>query len=404
MLPPTVVSCIGKRHSYETALAYQEVGALLRFVTGVHLSEKTAGRLGALGKRLRKRVDPRLDASRVVSMPLVELLGDVGARILGERAGYQASELSAELFDRRCAQLLEGAQAVHGFEYTASATFEAAKKRGMRTILDAPTVHHATWSRILEEEILPIAPSVGRMYLKRIERTKRKKNEEVALADRILVPSRWCASSYESQITSSDSIAIASYGAKVRDGDAARPREKARFLCLTSGLGLLKGTHHLLAAFAPLSDEAELWLAGPVHPELRLHLAKHGRSVRLFGKVGPAQIQKLFDESNVFVFPSLCESSSLAVLEAMGQGLPVVVTERCGSPVEDGVQGIVVSANQTEPITEALGRLRDPDLRAAMGAKAKARAQERTWAAYREAVRQAVAVPEIPRSHLAASA
>jgi glycosyltransferase involved in cell wall biosynthesis len=397
LIPPTVVSSIDKRHSYETALAYQEAGALLRFVTGVYLSERTAGlvrRLPRIGSRLSKRADPRMETERVVSMPLLELVGAAVARAVGETRSHSALVKRAELYDQLASRQLAGATLVHGFEYSCARTFAVAKKRGLRTILDAPSVHPDAWRGILEEEILPLTTArQRRQRTKDHARDVLLKGREIDLADSIFSPSEWAASTYRSRVAAPERVTIVPYGTRVREGDPTRPPGKPRFLCLASGLGFNKGTHLLLSAFAPLSREAELWLAGPILPEIAPWLGAQGKSVKLFGSVDWAQAQELFDQCHAFVSPSLCEGSSLAVLEAMGQGLPVVVTERCGAPLENGVQGIVVPVNQTVPLTEALLRLRNPDLRAAMGARAKERARERSWAAYRQAIRQVVSLP-----------
>jgi glycosyltransferase involved in cell wall biosynthesis len=397
LIPPTVVSSIDKRHSYETALAYQEAGALLRFVTGVYLSERTAGfvrRLPRVGSRLSKRADSRMETDRVVSMPLLELLGSAAARMLGPTRGHDVLLKRAAMFDRRASGHLADAGLVHGFEFTCARTFAAAKKLGLRTILDAPFVHPLAWRRILEEEILPLAtPEERRLQMKDRLDTLRLMEREIDLADAIFSPSEWAASTYRSRVSASERVTIVPYGTRVRDGEPTRPSGRTRFLCLASGLGFRKGTHLLLAAFAPLHEEAELWLAGPVLPELAPWLVAHGQSVRLFGSIGPTQAQELFDQCHAFVSPSLCEGSSLAILEAMGQGLPVIVTERCGAPLENMVQGLVVPANQEAPLTEALVRLRDPDLRLALGTRAKELARQRSWAAYRQAIRQAADLP-----------
>jgi glycosyltransferase involved in cell wall biosynthesis len=393
LIPPTVVANIDKRHSYQTALAYQEVEALRRFVTGVFLSPKVAKAVRVfpgVGARLAKRSDRQLDPSLVVSLAMTELLPSIVGRAVGRRTGRDLIQRRNDLFDLQCARQLEGARAVHGFETTARTTFEAAKRQGMRTILDAPTVHHATWRRIVEEEVVPIAPMVGRAYLEDLERGRQRKDDELALADLVLAPSEWCAGTFRTLLPGNARVALAPYGAPIREGELTRPLGKPRFLCLTSSLGLLKGTHLLLEGFVPLRHDAELWLVGPVLPELSPYLATRGESVRLFGWVSSSQIQNIFDQCHGFVLPSLCEGSSLSVLEAMGQGLPVVVTPRCGAPVDDGIEGIVVSPGDASGITRALLRLQDPELRHAMGERAKVRATAHSWMSYRESVRRCV--------------
>jgi glycosyltransferase involved in cell wall biosynthesis len=400
LIPLTVVSNVDRRHSYETALAYQEAGALLRFVTGTFLSEGEVAwveRTGPFGRKIAKRRDRRLDRKKVVSMVGLDLIGQAAERLVGHRLRRSPLFKSYALFDQSVTRHLEGAQAIHGFEGVSARTFAYAKKRQLRTVLDAPSVHPMEWSRVLAEEVLPCLPaSERRPWERRDEDVRQQKLDEIELADAIFSPSEWSMSTYRKRIAGSERLALVPYGTTIRPGEPARPEGKLRYFCLTSCLSFSKGTHLLLPAFAPLRKEAELWLAGPVLPEVRPLLAKHGESVRVFGQVGPAEAQALFDQCHVFVSASLCEGSSLAVLEAMGQGLPVIVTERCGAPVEDGVQGLIVPANQQAPLTEALLRLRDREGRLRMGALAKECAKQRTWASYRDAVRRA-ADPEMAR-------
>lgn len=62
---------------------------------------------------------------------------------------------------------------------------------------------------------------------------------------------------------------------------------------------------------------------------------------------------------DVYVQPSLSEGFGLAVVEAMAEGIPVVVTPVGGMAeiVEDGVTGVVTSGTDAASIAEGLGRL-----------------------------------------------
>jgi glycosyltransferase involved in cell wall biosynthesis len=80
------------------------------------------------------------------------------------------------------------------------------------------------------------------------------------------------------------------------------------------------------------------------------------------------------------VVSSHSEGFSLAAVEAMAAGLPVVAT-RCGGPetiVEHGVTGLLVPAGQPAELAHGLRRLsEDPVLRARLGSAARASAAER---------------------------
>ena len=72
----------------------------------------------------------------------------------------------------------------------------------------------------------------------------------------------------------------------------------------------------------------------------------------------------------MFVFPSLREGLSRALMEAMATGLPVVCSDIRGNVdlIADGKGGFVVP-NEPNRMAEAIRKLaEDPALRAAMGA------------------------------------
>jgi glycosyltransferase involved in cell wall biosynthesis len=83
--------------------------------------------------------------------------------------------------------------------------------------------------------------------------------------------------------------------------------------------------------------------------------------------------------ADVFAMPSRAEGLGVAALEAMGAGLPVVASEVGGLAfsIVDGETGLHVPPADASRLAEALERLiRDETLRTAMGARARARADD----------------------------
>jgi glycosyltransferase involved in cell wall biosynthesis len=84
--------------------------------------------------------------------------------------------------------------------------------------------------------------------------------------------------------------------------------------------------------------------------------------------------------SSVFVLPSRQETASVAIMEAMAAGLPVVATDVGGTRhlVEDGASGALVPAGDRARLAAALrGYLRDPERAAAHGRRGREIAEER---------------------------
>ena len=83
---------------------------------------------------------------------------------------------------------------------------------------------------------------------------------------------------------------------------------------------------------------------------------------------------------DLFVISSRSEGFSIATIEAMASGLPIVAT-RCGGPeeiIEDGVTGVLVENGSAEAIADAIESLRtDPVRRRRLGDAARGVVRER---------------------------
>lgn len=108
--------------------------------------------------------------------------------------------------------------------------------------------------------------------------------------------------------------------------------------------------------------------------------ASSGDGVRYCGVVDGATKADLFANADVFVLPSYSEGFSLAILEAMFHGLPVVTTSAGGSPdvVVHERNGLVIEPGDTASLAEALGRLlANESMRRDMGERNAREARER---------------------------
>lgn len=88
-------------------------------------------------------------------------------------------------------------------------------------------------------------------------------------------------------------------------------------------------------------------------------------------------VRRLMDAMEVITLPSVSEACSLAIIEAMAMGKPVVATRAGGNPelVEDNATGLLVERNP-EALAEAItDLLLDKDRRLAMGRAGQARAR-----------------------------
>jgi phosphatidyl-myo-inositol dimannoside synthase len=104
--------------------------------------------------------------------------------------------------------------------------------------------------------------------------------------------------------------------------------------------------------------------------------------VRFLGYVPREEIAAHYAAAHVFVLPSYNEGMSVATLEAMAAGLPLIVTRTGGMAelVAEGVNGVTFDWADVDTLTAHLRRLAADRSRARqMGAASRVRATDFTW-------------------------
>lgn len=146
-----------------------------------------------------------------------------------------------------------------------------------------------------------------------------------------------------------------------------------------------KGLGDLIAAWEPIATrwpDARLWLVGegPYQEELEAEIEARSlkNHVVLTGVFD--NVDELLAAADLFVLPSWEEGMSLALLEAMASGLPVVACDIPGNRdlVADGQTGLLVPVREPVRLSQAIDRLLNaPSLRAQLGAAARELAVQR---------------------------
>jgi glycosyltransferase involved in cell wall biosynthesis len=179
------------------------------------------------------------------------------------------------------------------------------------------------------------------------------------------------------------------------------PPHAAPVLLCPARLAPIKGHGDLLEAAARLVARGipfELWLAGegPERAAIERRIGERGlgEHVRLLGTVPHAELLGMYRDgrADCVVLPSLHEGLSVALVEAMAYGVPVIATAVGGVPelLEDGA-GILVPPSDADALTEALTRvLGSPTLRAelAHAGRRRVEAEFEVHAIVRELVRR----------------
>jgi len=149
-----------------------------------------------------------------------------------------------------------------------------------------------------------------------------------------------------------------------------------------------RGIFYLRDALASLNAKFRDWrltVAGPgVTPdEVKAFFGPAlAEQVFVLPVIPTEDMQQIYSDHDIFVFPSLMEGLPMVLLEAMATGMPVVTAETCGmvDVVEDGFNGLLVPPANAAALEAALLRLcRRSDLRQQLGCAARQTMGRYTW-------------------------
>jgi glycosyltransferase involved in cell wall biosynthesis len=313
------------------------------------------------------------------------------------RTGLGATKYFLEMrrrsIARRAAQLVGNARVIVGNYGVSLRAFESVKLSGGRTVLNYPNAHHRFQSAFFAEEA-EREPLFARTFTTETVSLAPIFDQECELADLILVGSSFVRQTFEAVGLGVHKIAVVPYGCDTSvfcPGEAAKPNDVFRAV-FVGQLSQRKGLSYLLKGYEIFKGSGtQLAVAGRYVGDPTV-LDPYRHLFTYMGSLPRSRVVALFQQADVFVFPTLMEGMGLSLLEAMSSGLPVITTDRGTSDlVRDGIDGFVVPIRDPMAIAYRLELLRSrPEMRAAMGRAARARALEFTWARYCQQAADAV--------------
>jgi glycosyltransferase involved in cell wall biosynthesis len=199
-------------------------------------------------------------------------------------------------------------------------------------------------------------------------------------SDLVFAPGPFVGESIIENTSNPPVILETSYGAHTPEiGERAdRKTERLRFL-FVGDVSLPKGVFDLMDAWRMAKLDAELLIAGRIRPNV-LPIIEASKETGVVPLGYQSDISRVYDESDVFVFPSLDEGGPQVCYEAAAHGLPLIVTPMGGGRIADKENAIVVPRQNPQELASALRRLAsDPDLRLRMGKAARQASLTYTW-------------------------
>jgi glycosyltransferase involved in cell wall biosynthesis len=357
-----------------------------------------------IGRELGRRAFPEVPWARTRLRP-----GREAVRIAADRLGWHALtrhetgwasvDRVYRQLDRAVAAHLARAhagpgpgavRAVYAYEDGARDTFKAARARGLRCIYDLPIAHWRMARRLLAEEAaLHPAWAPTMQGLVDSQGKLARKDEELALADRIVVASSFTRRSVEDALGAHLPLEVAPYGAPAPlvERPAIRLPGAPLHVLYAGHLSQRKGLVYLIAALRRTDIPWRLTLAGPRPASAPAELVAFLGDPRCtwLGHVPHRTLLQTMTRAHAFVFPSIVEGFGMVLTEAMAAGLPVVTTPNTAGPdiMTDGCEGFIVPIRDPDAIAERLALIYgDETRRREMAAAALACAARSGWETY----------------------
>jgi glycosyltransferase involved in cell wall biosynthesis len=395
----------------QVARAIDEAGLLNTFFcTLVDEPGKRWQRLAKAGSRLvgfdletnlKRRAVTEIAGAKVEAYPFREAFRMLATKIrkdpvLGDRIFHWA----LDGFDRWVAGRLSGSEVLYGYEYGSLAMFKGAKRKGIRTVYDVPSPGHQFVEDLLAPEFERF-PELATPYRqltvdRHAERTDRR-HQEWELSDLVVANSNFTADSWKAAGWSGKTVAVVPYGAPPVTHPCREAPANGMLRFLWAGtFSIRKGAHYLVEAIRSMPAAEAKAFTVDVYGAVTLPdalLKSLPAQIRLMGSIPRPELFERMRESDLLVFPTLCDGFGLVVNEAFAQGLPVLTTPRAGAAdlIREGKNGWLIPPADAGALAGGLSRVveerkRLPEMRAI----AQATARDWQWSDYRREIARAV--------------
>ena len=248
------------------------------------------------------------------------------------------------------------------FSYDTGAleTMEWCREHGVRCILNQMDPNRIEVEMVREEE--KRWPGWSTRVSEVPEAYFHRREKEWALADRVLVNSDFCHQALVKQGVPPEKLVVVPLcfesgvkGQKTGNGGGRDANAKLRVLYLGQVI-LRKGIQYFIEAAKLLEHEPiQFDVVGPIGISDSA-IASTPKNMTFHGRATRDQTTNWYQQSDVFVLPTLSDGFAITQLEAMSYGLPVVATPSCGAVVSDGVDGFIVPPCDADALAKTFQR------------------------------------------------
>lgn len=286
---------------------------------------------------------------------------------------------------------IKNADILHVRSGSGGSAIRFAKNKGMKIIVDHSIAHPNFMNDNLSEEYkeygVPFDMNMQNPFWNNIVR-------ECEQGDVVLVNSNFVKNTFVNNGFNPDKIKVVYLGVREdfwslkSDYNISKGQVEILF---TGGFGFRKGGEYILAALCELDKQNvkyHMTVVGDSNGSKPLLKKYSPSNITFVSTVPQDELKRYLADSDIYLFPSLCEGCASSGMEAMAAGLPVIATIESGLPIDDMVDGIIVSSKDTNEIVEKIKLLMsDESLRKSLGIHAAKKIKDNyTWDKYAKSV------------------
>lgn len=368
---------IGAREHYAIPRVLHERGQLAALYTdfwaGFITRKLAQATNSSIGRSLAARYHSGLAEAPVVAWNLRSFFEEIGTRqkhALDASLHYRFIKIGQHFASRVRDHLkrrndLDSQSIYFGYDTGALETLEWCRSQNLRCIVNQMDPNRIEYDLVREEE--QSWPAWKTQALPVPEAYFLRREREWSLADRVVVNSEFSRAALVKQGVLPEKLVVVPLCYDAESGIAPKIKgwkagEPLRVLFLGQVI-LRKGVQYLMQAARELEKEnirfdivGSIGISDAAVNSAPANFIFHGRATR-------DQAAAWYQQSDLFVLPTLSDGFALTQLEAMAHGLPVVTTPCCGEVVTDGVDGFVIPPRDATALVQTFHRyLSEPEL------------------------------------------
>ncbi|WP_155950161.1 glycosyltransferase family 4 protein [Prevotella sp. P6B4] len=400
-----IVAHPGKQHSFRLASAMQKAGLLHSYVTEIY-DKKSSVMMKFIKKLLNKsnlkranaHYNPDLKESQVVQFcefgGFIELLLnrlDKSMKLYRRFSSYNTDRFGLKLAKYA---IKNDVDMVIGYDADSTICFKYLKEHAPHIIrvLDVSIAARPYMKDLFQKEVTQSGLTYAKdenIYL--WQRPLERYYSEIRDADYFFVASDFVRDSLLYCGVESNRILKVPYGANISSDILIKEANPTTPLIIqfVGQTNARKGMPLLLDCISSMdSNRFQLVVTGGYNPQSP-YIAKHldDENIKFTGFVTHDQMQKIYEDADIFVLTSIAEGMALVGIEAMACGLPVICTYGSGLSdlIIEGETGFVVPYGDETALKEKLEWFYvHKDRIKTMGERARQVAMEFSWKKYEE--------------------